>query len=312
MILKMVSIALATFNGEKYLSQQIDSILSQTFKNIEIIISDDNSSDNTYEIIQNYALKYSNIKVFKNQLGAGFVRNFENAISKTTGKYIALADQDDVWFPNKLELLLKEINGFSLVFSNAFLTNSELVNNGLLYSKLIKYSDIKISFKCLLFNNIIPGCFCLFDADLKKDFLPIPKTETYHDWYINLWAAKRNGIKFLNMPLMYYRRHDSNFTQIETKSETLLVKIFNTLINQKDKSKINKMRIENINRLKGIINLNIFNDKIIKEVLTFNENYINTKIHFKTFYIALKYSIYIHPNYSFLMRFLISFKELFH
>ena len=105
----LVSIAMATYNGELYVAQQLDSILNQTYSNLEIIIVDDNSQDNTYQILQNYAHKHDNIKLFKNKVNYGVALTFSRALSLTTGQFIACADQDDVWFANKIELLVNNI-----------------------------------------------------------------------------------------------------------------------------------------------------------------------------------------------------------
>ena len=100
-----ISIAMTTYNGEKYLAEQLDSILSQTHTDWELIICDDCSTDSTWQILQEYAQKDSRIKIYKNEQNLGFKKNFEKAIGLCTGDYIALSDQDDVWFPEHLSLL---------------------------------------------------------------------------------------------------------------------------------------------------------------------------------------------------------------
>ena len=101
----MISIALASYNGSKYIREQLDSILEQTYQDFELIICDDCSTDNTWQILQEYAQKDSRIKVFENERNLGFKKNFEKAISLCNGKYIALSDQDDIWIDNHLEVL---------------------------------------------------------------------------------------------------------------------------------------------------------------------------------------------------------------
>src|ERR1700748_3070750 len=93
----LVSVAMCTYNGEKYIRQQLDSILNQTWRNLEIVIVDDGSSDDTFAIISEYAEKDSRIKCFKNEVNLGFNKNFEHAVELTTGDYIAISDQDDIW-----------------------------------------------------------------------------------------------------------------------------------------------------------------------------------------------------------------------
>jgi len=96
MYIKIVSVAIATHNGERYLAEQLDSILSQTYSNLEIVIVDDDSVDNTLNIIKNYQEKFSNIKLIKNIINLGVVKSFELAINNCNGEFIVLADQDDV------------------------------------------------------------------------------------------------------------------------------------------------------------------------------------------------------------------------
>ena len=105
----MVSIAMATYNGAKYLREQLDSICAQTINDYELIVCDDCSTDDTYAILKEYALKDARIRVYKNEVNLGFKKNFEKAISLCKGEYIALSDQDDIWYNNHLEILLNNI-----------------------------------------------------------------------------------------------------------------------------------------------------------------------------------------------------------
>ena len=105
----MISVAMTTYNGEKYLKEQIDSILSQSEKDIELIICDDCSTDNTNKILSDYTEKDKRVHVYKNELNLGYVKNFEKAISLCSGDYIALSDQDDIWLPEHLSVLLKHL-----------------------------------------------------------------------------------------------------------------------------------------------------------------------------------------------------------
>src|ERR1700744_3577317 len=95
----LISVALCTYNGEKYIKEQLDSIINQTYTCIEVIIVDDGSTDSTYDIISDYALRDNRIKCFKNETNLGFNKNFEKAVSLTSGEYIAISDQDDIWLP---------------------------------------------------------------------------------------------------------------------------------------------------------------------------------------------------------------------
>ena len=115
----LVSIAMCTYNGEKYLRGQLDSIIGQTYKNLEIIIVDDGSKDATMHILNTYASIDNRIKIFQNEKNLGFVQNFSKAISLCNGDFIALADQDDIWKKNKIEVFINEIGENTLIYSDA-------------------------------------------------------------------------------------------------------------------------------------------------------------------------------------------------
>jgi len=115
----LVSIVMATYNGQDFLCQQIDSIIGQSYSNLEIIIQDDGSSDGTCNIVRRYALKDSRIQFFKNKENLGIVQNFYDLIDKATGEYIAISDQDDIWKPNKIEFLINHIGIHSLIYSDS-------------------------------------------------------------------------------------------------------------------------------------------------------------------------------------------------
>src|SRR5574344_1640995 len=117
----LISIAMCSYNGERFIKEQIDSIIAQTYKNFELIIVDDGSKDNTIEIIKYYQSKDSRIKLFQNEKNLGFVKNFEKAITLCSGDFIALADQDDVWKKNKIEVFLNNIDKNMLIYSDAIL-----------------------------------------------------------------------------------------------------------------------------------------------------------------------------------------------
>src|SRR4051812_29514296 len=116
----LVSIIVCTYNGEQFLEEQLQSVVNQTYPNIEITISDDKSTDQTAAILKKYEEK-NNIQVRYNEMNIGFLKNFELAVGMASGNYIAFCDQDDIWLPNKIERLLGAISDHSLVYSNSLL-----------------------------------------------------------------------------------------------------------------------------------------------------------------------------------------------
>ena len=121
----MISIAMATYNGDKYIKEQIDSILNQTIQDFEIVICDDCSTDGTVRILHEYAKNDKRFHIYQNEDNLGFKKNFEKAITLCQGEYIALSDQDDIWMPNHLELLKNAIKGKVLSCGNADLIDKD-------------------------------------------------------------------------------------------------------------------------------------------------------------------------------------------
>ena len=209
----LVSIAMATFNGEKFLEKQLESICKQTYNNYEIIICDDGSNDHTIEIINRYKNKYKNklnIKFFINKKNLGVVKNFENVILLCKGEYIALADQDDMWCPNKIKTLVDTIGDNLLVHSDAYLIDEKDFIYSSSFTKYTKKNVNKNDFISLLFNNIVTGCTCLFKKELLLYALPFPEQIFVHDWWLALHAANQGGICYVDMPLIKYRNHYNN------------------------------------------------------------------------------------------------------
>lgn len=206
----LISIAMTTFNGQKFLIEQIDSLINQTYPNLEIIICDDNSTDQTLQILNQY--KNDNIKIFKNDKNLGFVKNFEKAILLCNGEYIALCDQDDIWMCDKIETLFNNIednllicSGYSIIDENANKVKNILLKDIEKYDYK-KYKDI------LLMRNFVTGCTVLFKKDLLKKALPIPEN-VYHDRWLGFFAARENKLKVFTKPLIFYRRHGLNVSQ---------------------------------------------------------------------------------------------------
>jgi len=229
----LVSIAMSTYNGEAFLQEQLESILNQTYTNLEIIISDDCSTDNTVEIIQEYKNKDKRITFHQNEKNIGFVKNFEKAISLCNGEFIALSDQDDIWKRNKIEIYLNEIQKNVLIYSNAILIDKYSKENGKeLFSDVDKLCKGKVNNSFLL-DNVASGNTMMFKKELVKYILPIPSKITYHDFWISFVASTYGTINYTEEPMTYYRRHieqvtnrtknkyDNYFKKLEYKKEKL-------------------------------------------------------------------------------------------
>ena len=206
---KLVSICIATYNGQEYLKEQLDSVCNQTYKNIEILIQDDGSSDNTINIIQTYQKKH-NIELFINDANVGYIKNFETLIKKARGEYIALCDQDDIWAENKIELLVNNISDSSLIYSNSLLIDS--TGNSLNKTLQEKLKNNFIASKEPLnffFDNSVSAHAVLFKKELLSTIFPFPE-HIYFDAWIALNAANEEGVSYLEQNLVYYRQHSTN------------------------------------------------------------------------------------------------------
>lgn len=253
-----ISVAMAIFNGEKYIKKQLESILNQTIVPDEVIIIDDCSTDRTVEVVENYVRnnQLSFCKLFVNSINLGYKKNFYRALSKTSGDIIFLSDQDDEWEKNKLKKIIdvfKENQDVLAVNSavkyidersNPFSIKSQknYYNANFLYSrdsiKKITYFDKNYISK----HNISPGCSMAFRKSILEDFLKIYDFRMPHDWFINLIAAYKGGCVFFDETLTKYRIHSSNVIGSNTSIRKGIV------------DKTNSFRIEDYeNRIASII-----------------------------------------------------------
>lgn len=204
---------MATYNGEKYIKEQINSILINLDKNDELVISDDGSKDNTVNIIEVFQKKDSRIKLYDGPR-KGVKQNFANAIEKCNGEYIFLSDQDDVWNVKKVEKVLKVFKekGVTLVIHNC-----EIVNENL--EKTDKtFFEFRNSGKGIVKNiwkNTYIGCCMAFKSEIKDKILPIPNDIEMHDQWIGILNEKYGKSYFLDDCLIKYRRHSNNVSQMK-------------------------------------------------------------------------------------------------
>jgi glycosyltransferase involved in cell wall biosynthesis len=206
----LVSIALCTYNGESFMRQQIDSILNQTYKNLEIIIVDDHSTDNSYTIAAEYAAKDSRVKCFLNDINLGYNKNFAKAVRLTTGSYIAISDQDDIWELNKIQRLLDNIGDHWLIFSNSAMINDagELQEKKLLHN--FNYGDR--DFRGILLTNFVTGHTSLMAREFLDYIFPFPDAG-YYDWWMGFIAIYHHKLIYLEEVLTIYRLHEKSVTQ---------------------------------------------------------------------------------------------------
>ena len=224
---KKIDILMATYNGEKYLVEQLDSIINQTYRNWNLLIRDDNSTDKTLEIIQNYHKKDKRIKILKDNKGnLGIVRNFEELLKSSESEFIMFSDQDDIWVKNKLDMYLKMIEkiknkGF-MIHSDAILFDKNKSN--ILKDTFISKKAINKGLENVFFNYFVQGATILISKEIKNFILPFPKEVYLHDRYIHLISELFFERIFVNKALIYYRQHGDNQIGAKNTIRELLLK----------------------------------------------------------------------------------------
>lgn len=221
MISTLISVALCTYNGEKHIEEQLQSILNQTHQNLEIIVVDDCSIDKTVSIVKSYAAKDLRIKLYNNDYNLGFNKNFEKAIGLTTGDFIAISDQDDIWKPFKLELLLVNINDNWLIFSNSSFVDKNGIN---VDKELLKsFSLTDRTYKSILLSNWLTGHTVLFKKELLNYIIPFPEN-VFYDWWIGFVVMYHHKITYLKDALTLHRIHQYSVIQTELQLDHLKYK----------------------------------------------------------------------------------------
>jgi len=223
--LPLVSIALCTYNGERFLARQLDSLIAQTYKNIEIIAVDDCSGDDTVAILSAYATDHPHIFIYSNENNVGFLKNFEKALGYCNGEFIALCDQDDLWDSRKIELQVAAMGNNQIVYHD-----SELINDdGDALGK--KMSDIFNFYRggqpeAFLFYNCISGHAMMIRRDLLKHALPLQDIY-YHDWWLAYVGANTGTVDFIPQCLVKYRQHNDSSTDLLRKNKVKKNKLNN-------------------------------------------------------------------------------------
>jgi len=206
----LISIILCSFNGEKFIEAQLNSLLNQTYPNLEIIISDDASTDATFRLLKAYE-RDQRLKLFSQPHNLGQSKNVDFAIKKSLGEFIAFSDQDDVWLPQKIEKLYSATGDGHLVYCD-----SELIDEkgGRLNKKISELRNMYTGDETtgFLFSNVVWGHAMLISKNILPFILPIPSEIPYDIW-IAFRAAATGGIKYLDIPLTLYRQHESATTR---------------------------------------------------------------------------------------------------
>ena len=250
--METIDILLPVYNGENYLKEQIESILLQSYKDLRLLIRDDNSTDSSVDIINEYSNKDARVLVIKDNFGnLGLVKNIEKLLENSTSEYIMFTDQDDVWFQNKMEKMYELIVNKDkdipiLLHSNCYVTDEKLN----IKKEFLKNSVEEYTIRDMFFKFFVQGSSTMINRKLKEHALPFVDNIYVHDRYLHILSEIYGERYFLNEPLMYYRQHSKNLIG----SNTIIKKIFRNIVNLPKKFYLEKDKelIETIIKEKNI------------------------------------------------------------
>ena len=219
----LIYIIMATYNGEKYIKEQINSILNQSYINWKLIIHDDNSLDKTVSFIRKYQKEDNRIKLVDDNISTGGAKeNFTYILNKIDNnyEYIMFCDQDDVWLENKIEITLNKMidtekNNTSipiLIHTDLKVVDKEL---NIISNSMFRYQKLNIknqySLNLMSMENIITGCTMMLNKNLSLLSKDIPNEAIMHDWWIGIIVLRENGlIEFVDKATILYRQHELN------------------------------------------------------------------------------------------------------
>ncbi|MDD5157863.1 glycosyltransferase family 2 protein [Sulfurimonas sp.] len=230
---KKIVILLSTYNGEKYLKEQLDSLFAQTYKDFEIITRDDKSSDATLDILKSYNIRLMDIN---ENLGAknSFATLLRYAVENSNAEYFMFCDQDDIWENNKIQISLIKMQETSEKFGDVPLlvhTDLEVVDEKLhiinnSFMNFQKIDPYKNKFNNLIVQNTITGCTMMINRKLAEKCLPVSDRAIMHDWWIGLVASQFGKISFIDTTCIKYRQHVGNTVGADGFSFKVLFKTF--------------------------------------------------------------------------------------
>lgn len=279
----MIDILLATYNGGQYLTEQIESIINQTYKEWTLYIRDDGSTDNTLKIVNKYIVEYPQkiILIKDNKKGLGAKLNFAELIKYSKNKYCMFSDQDDYWLSNKIEITLKKMKDLEGEFGNSepilIHTNLKVVDKDLhiidnSFWNLMNINPKRNKLNNIMVENVITGCTTMLNRALIECVDNIPIECLMHDWWIGIVASTFGKIGIIEEPTILYRQHGSN--EVGAKKEGYINRIKKKI---KTKSKIFAKELKQMEKFYEIYQYKMdFRDKkLIEEFISIpNRNFI--------------------------------------
>lgn len=237
----MVDIVMATYNGEKYIREQIDSIINGTYKDVRFIIYDDCSTDGTLNILKEYEDSYPGLfEIIKNDENKGPTVAFLSALKETKSDYIFLADQDDYWYETRIEdmlevIKLEEEKGEKLigVFSDSNVCDDKLKIKVSSFYENEEINPYNLDLSYLIMENKVRGASLCVTGEIRKYLKSIPEGIKMYDWWLALIIETFGKLKYYNKQLMAYRQHRDNVIGSINKKTYFINKLFNIFLQRK-------------------------------------------------------------------------------
>lgn len=267
-----VSIIMASYQGEKYISEQLKSFIKSNYQDWNLLICDDGSSDSTIDIIKKYVSLYpEKIRLHMNRNNLGFVKNFfgglmlASGMPQTSAKYYMFSDQDDVWLADKMDKMVNRMKKMEkkhgencplLIFSDALIVDDNLNILRASYHKSQKLNVRNLDLPHMLMENKCSGCMMMVNSALVKKMKQIPEHARYHDWWLALIAASFGHISYINQTTVMYRQHENNIVGNQDKKEYLKNRLRN-LNKQKDTLRASRHQAEEF--------LNIYGEELTRQ-----------------------------------------------
>ncbi len=230
---QMVTILMASYNGIKYIEEQIKSIINQSYKDWQLIICDDCSTDGTFELISEYAKRHENIIAVKNEINSGSAKNnFMQMIVKYKADYIMLCDQDDIWLKDKIKITYEKIVELEgkysretpvLVHTDLTIADESLKILCESYDYYSKANSKDSKMTHLILENVATGCTIMYNKALAELITDMPEFFVMHDWWLVLTAQLFGKVEYVDKPTMLYRQHGKNNTGAKNFTNPLSV-----------------------------------------------------------------------------------------
>lgn len=296
---------MATYNGEKYIHEQIDSILKQTCQDFELIICDDCSTDSTWDIVQEYEKLERRIHCYLNEINLGYKNNFEKAIKLCVGEYIALSDQDDIWTDDHLDILFNAITGYQVCCGNIVLINEDGKYLGKIADYLGDFSLLNTDYlklqRMLYGRSPLQGASMLIHRSILQCAIPIPDNISHDTWFFFLSCIQHTFI-YSNKVVNHYRQHNHNTSGNIKIGITVVV---NGLLHYK------KKQSDRLHHCYGLLerlpNMDAEMKKLLVEAISYHEGRLHFICRIKNIPFWMKHYKYMFigfPRYSFILQFI--------